>query len=93
MTSGNDDVAIAEFHAAARRHKARVYGIAGVVGILIGIAAIVVTFAADSAIDGGRYERRVLVFGIGFVVAGCFGLFQAWRIGTGRANDYDYDPR
>lgn len=94
-TPNNDDAAIAEFHAAARRHKAKVYGIAGIVGILIGVAAIIVTFVADNAIgeSGGRYETRVLALGIAFVGVGFFGLFQAWRIGTGRANDFDYDVR
>ncbi len=91
----NDDAAIAEFHAAARRSKARVYAIAGILGILIGIVAIIVTFAAAeaTAMGGSRYEFRILAFGFGFVGAGLFGLFQAWRIGTGRANDYDYDVR
>ena len=91
----NDDAAIAEFHAAARRSKARVYGIAGLIGILLGIAAIVVTFVAAESMDGGghRYEIRILAFGIGFVDMCLFGLFQAWRIGTGRSNDFDSDPR
>ncbi|MGE0397167.1 MAG: hypothetical protein AB7T06_10640 [Kofleriaceae bacterium] len=97
MTSeNNDDAAIAEFHAAARRHKAKVYGIAGIIGIAIGIAAVIVTFAASETLaDGGgrRYEVRILAVGLAFVVMGLFGLFQAWRIGTGRAADFDYDPR
>ena len=95
MTATNDDAAIAEFHAAARRSKARVYGIAGLIGIALGVAAIVVTFVAAEATDGGRrrYEIRIAAFGVAFVVLGIFGLFQAWRIGTGRANDFDYDPR
>jgi hypothetical protein len=94
-TEPNDDAAIAEFHAAARRHKAKVYGVAGILGILIGIAAVVVTFVAAESIDGQgtRYEIRILAFGLGFIAMGCFGLFQAWRIGTGRANDFDYNPR
>lgn len=90
----DDDKAIAEFHAAARRSKARVYGIAGLVGIAIGIAAVVVTFAAADMENGARrYEARILALGVAFVVLGLFGLFQAWRIGTGRANDFDYDVR
>lgn len=90
----NDDAAIAEFHAAARRHKAKVYGIAGIIGILIGIAAVVVTFVAAEQIEGStRYELRILAFGLAFIAMGFFGLFQAWRIGTGRAADFDYDVR
>jgi hypothetical protein len=91
----NDDAAIAEFHASARRGKARVYGVAGVLGIVLGIAAIVVTFAASDAMRGGgtRYEIRIAAVGVAFVLLGLFALFQAWRIGTGRANDFDYDPR
>ncbi len=90
----NDDAAIAEFHAAARRGKAKVYGIAGILGILIGIAAVIVTFAAADMENGARrYEIRILAVGVAFVVMGLFAVFQAWRIGTGRANDYDYDPR
>ena len=92
--STKDDPAIAEFHAAARRGKARVYGVAGILAVLVGIAAIIVTFAAADLENGAqRYEVRVLGLGAAFLFAGVFMMFQAWRIGTGRANDYDYDPR
>jgi hypothetical protein len=90
----NDDAAIAEFHAAARRHKAKVYGIAGIIAILIGIAAAIVTFTAADLENGAhRYELRILAVGLAFIVGGAFALFQAWRIGTGRAADFDYDVR
>ena len=91
MEPTNDDAAIREFHAAARRHKAKVYGVAGLVAIAIGIVATIVTFASSG--EGGRLEVRVLAFGLGFVGVGLFFLVQAWRIGSGRANDFDYDVR
>jgi len=58
----NDDAAIAEFHAAARRGKAGVYGIAGIVAIALGIAAIVVTSVTSRVLRSTelRFGRVVL---------------------------------
>lgn len=69
--TNNDDAAIAEFHAAAKRRRQRIMGVTAVLCLLIGAAILVVTFTAGEANDeGGRMEGRTLLVGIAFVVAG-----------------------
>jgi len=67
----NDDAAIAEFHAAARRRRQRIMVVTAIACVLIGALILVATFAAGSGSDeGGRFEVRTIAVGIGFVIAG-----------------------
>ena len=69
----NDDAAIAEFHAAAKRRRRRIMAITALVCIAIGAVVLLITFTADENMDGtagGRYEVKTIAAGIAFVVAG-----------------------
>lgn len=83
-----DEAAIEEFHHAARRRNVRVFAIASAICLLIGVAIVIVTFAADAATDEHthatrRFEIRTLIYAAGFLVAG-FGLgANAWRVHKG----------
>ena len=81
-----DDAAIAEFHAAARRRNVRIFTTAALLCIAIGVVILIVSITAaagtdepravSSTIGTRRFEGRVIVAGIAFVVAG-FGL--GWK--------------
>ncbi len=84
------DAEIAEFHRAARKRKARVFAVAAVVSILIGVAAIIVSVTVTEPDAPGvakHYEIRTVLVGIGFVVFGVFSAVNAYRIGTGQIDD------
>jgi uncharacterized membrane protein YczE len=80
-----DEAAIAEFHAAARRRNVRILGITALICVLIGIAILVVAFTAEAQPGTERYEVRVIVFGIGFVVAGIGSGIAAYKLATEKA--------
>ena len=87
-----DEEAIAEFHRAARRRKAVIFAIAGVVALLGGLGAIVLSIIAGSEIDtvtrsGPRYEARTILLGIALVAAGGWMCFTSYRIGSGKIDD------
>jgi hypothetical protein len=89
-----DDAAIAEFHRAARKRKALIFAVAGIVALLGGVGAIVLSIIAggqvpDGAIEGSssRYEARTIVLGIVLVVAGGWMCFTGYRIGSGQIDD------
>lgn len=94
MDANPDEAAIAEFHRAARRRNVRIYGIAALVCVAIGIAIIVVGVIAGDTTDQGyvpSYSRararsgevRSIVYGLAFVVAGLGAAWRAIRIGRG----------
>ena len=71
MDPTNDDAAIAEFHAAARKRRRRIMAITAIVCALIGIGILVVTFTAEEgAGEGGRFEGRTIVVGLAFIGGG-----------------------
>lgn len=83
MDANNDDAAIAEFHAAARRRQVRIFAIAAFLCVAIGIVILVVTFFAASGTrnndvtrTGARFEGRTIVAGIAFV---CAGIGMGWK--------------
>ena len=82
------DAEIAEFHRAARRRKAWIFGIAGTLSIALGIAILAVWY---SSIEPQYHygEGRVLFGGIAFVLSGLGMAWNAYRIGSGRINDVD----
>ena len=89
-----DEAAIAEFHRAARRRKAVIFAVAGVVALLGGLGAIVLSIIAgnetgDGAVPGnaGRYEARTILLGVALVVAGGWMCFTSYRIGSGKIDD------
>jgi hypothetical protein len=84
----DDDAAIAEFHAAARRRQVRIFAITSVLCLALGIVILLVTFTAGAAPEGGaRYEVKTLIFGIGFLVAGGGAALTAWRVRRGEDVD------
>lgn len=90
--SNPDESAIAEFHRAARRRKAVVFAVAGLVALVGGIGAIVLSVIAGGEIDtvtrtGPRYEARTILLGIALVAAGGWMCWNAFRLGSGRIND------
>lgn len=94
MTEPNpDDAAIAEFHRAARKRKAWIFAIAGVVAFIGGLAAVVLTLVAGGDARegdaGAHYEIRTLVLGGALLGSGAWAAWQAWRIGSGQINDID----
>lgn len=88
------DKEIAEFHAAARRRKAIIYGVAAVLLIGLGGLILVIAFSAGAGeeVVGPRYSVRVIVGGAAMVLAGLSAAYNAYRIGSGQVNDVDYDP-
>jgi uncharacterized membrane protein HdeD (DUF308 family) len=90
----SEEAAIAEFSRAERRRKARVYCVGGIVALLLGVAAIVVAFAAiDPETQVRRFEVKALVAGVVLVLTGGSFLSAAWKIGTGRVLDVEYEVR
>jgi hypothetical protein len=88
------DAEIAAFHRAARKRKARVYGVAAAVLIAVGAILLIVAFSAEprSEVTAGieqRYELRAIVLGVAVVAAGAFSGYNAYRIGTGQVDDVD----
>ena len=80
MDPANDDAAIAEFHAAAKRRRRRIMAITAIVCGAIGAVILVVAFTADQAAGpGGRFEGRVIVGGLVFLGAGIASAAQAVR--------------
>jgi hypothetical protein len=92
-TIETDDAAIEEFHRAERRRKAKVFGIAGIVSIVLGIGAMIVAFSAGEPGAGLRFEVKTLAVAIGLVIMGGSFLFNAYRIGTGQIADVEDKPR
>ena len=85
-----DDAAIAEFHRAARKRKALIFAIAGVVAFFGGLAAVVISFMAeDVSGGGGRFEARTLVLGGVLMGSGAWAAWQAYRIGSGQISDIE----
>ena len=85
-----DDAAIAEFHRAARRRKAVIFAVAGVVAFFGGLAAVVLSFMAeDVGGSGGHFEGRTLLLGGVLMGSGAWAAWQAFRIGSGQINDID----
>ena len=86
-----DEAAIAEFHRAARKRKAVIFAIAGVVAIVGGIAAVLLTFLAGGEQDAmgtsQRFEIRTLLLGGALIGAGGWMCFNAYRIGSGQIDD------
>lgn len=89
------DQQIAEFHAAGRRRKAWIFGISGVLMLVLGIGILVFCFtiSGEDEIGSGRFPVKVLVGGIAFVVGGLSSCYNAYRVGSGQVNDVDSDPR
>jgi hypothetical protein len=80
MEPTNDDAAIAEFHAAARKRRQRIMAITAIICALVGIGILVVTFTAgDANGEGGRFEGRTLVVGAGFIVAAFVSAGMAFK--------------
>jgi hypothetical protein len=89
-----DEAAIAEFHRAARRRKAWIFAIAGIVALLGGIAAVLLTVLAGGEPDPmtGRtngYEARTFILGAALIGAGAWMCFVAFRIGSGKIADIE----
>lgn len=87
-----DEAAIAEFHRAARKRKAVIFAVAGIVALLGGIGAIVLSIIAGGEIDtvtrtGPRYEARTILLGVALVAAGGWMCFTSYRIGSGKIDD------
>ena len=83
MEANNDDAAIAEFHAAARRRQVRIFAVAGVLCVVIGVVILVVTITAASATSGNdvtrtgaRFEGKTLIAAIAFI---CAGIGMGWK--------------
>ena len=80
MEPTNDDEAIAQFHADARRRRQRIMAITAVICGLIGAAILVVAFAGHDETAGvARYEVRTIAFGIAFVIAGVISGVMAYK--------------
>ena len=90
-----DAAAIAEFHAAARRRNVRIFAIAGILCLAIGVGFVVVAVTAGETIDHRHYgwgrseanELKTIVGGIAFVAAGIGMLWNAYRIRRGAPLD------
>jgi O-antigen/teichoic acid export membrane protein len=90
------DKEIAEFHAAARKRKAVIFGVSGVLMLAIGIAVLLMTFLVtgggdeDSGVSFSvRYPVKVIVVGIAFVLGGLTSCYNAYRVGSGQVNDVE----
>jgi len=87
------DAQIEEFHRAARRRKAIIFGISGVLMLALGAVLLVISFVAGGGDEvRGRYPIKVIVGGIAFVIGGLSSCYNAYRIGSGQVNDVDSDP-
>jgi hypothetical protein len=85
---------IAAFTRAERLRKAKVFGIGGVVCMLLGIVAVIVGVTAGDPAGSSRYEIKALAAGIALVLTGGSFLVSAWRVGTGQVADVEYEvPR
>lgn len=86
----NVDAEIAEFHRAARRRKAVIFGVAAAVMIAVGLAALALGLLAPG-LDRGViiYDLRVIVVGAAVLIAGIGSAIKAFRVGTGRVLDVD----
>ena len=89
------DQQIAEFHEAARRRKAWIFAISGVLMLAIGVGLLIVCFTVSSEQDFGRvrYPVKIIVVGVAFVVGGLSSCYNAYRVGSGQVNDVDSDVR
>jgi hypothetical protein len=77
-TISDDNAAIKEFHASAKRRRRNIMLVAGAACVAIGIAILVVTFFAEQgAGKGGKFETKTLVFGGGFLIAGVGAFVKA----------------
>lgn len=85
----DDDAAIAEFHAAAQRRKARILGIAGATLIAIGVLVLLVVFVSDVPKDRNRFEAKTLIFAFAFVAGGLVSVAKGFDIRSGRIKDID----
>jgi uncharacterized membrane protein HdeD (DUF308 family) len=86
----NDDAAIAEFHRAARKKKAVIFGVGGVLSLVFGVLALVLAFSLDPP-EGTtrRYEWRLVALGVALIIAGgSFGV-ASYRIGSGQIDDVE----
>lgn len=81
------EAAIDEFHRAARKRKAWIFGIAALVSVVVGVIALVIAFSVD--VDGGRFEIRAFVASVALIGAGLSMGYNAYRIATGQITDVD----
>ena len=81
----NIDAAIAEFHRAARRKKAMVFGVAAVCAIAIGVLLLVIGVFVEA--PAARYEVKTLFLGGALVVVGLGAALSAYRLATGQVDD------
>jgi hypothetical protein len=86
----NIDEAIAEFHRAARKKKAMVFGVAAVFAIAIGILVLVIGVTVEA--PATRYEVKTLFLGGALVVAGLGAALSAYRLATGEVDDAELGP-
>jgi hypothetical protein len=81
----NIDVAIEEFHRAARKKKAVVFGVASVFAVAIGVVVMLIGFYAEVPRVG--YEIRAVVAGGILAVAGLGAAVSCYRLATGQVDD------
>lgn len=63
----DDEAAIAEFHAAAKRRRRRIMAITALACAAIGIAILVVALTAERPEGAERFEARTLAIGLAFL--------------------------
>lgn len=80
-----EDPAIAEFHRAARRKKAWVFGVAAAFCLAIGIVVVVIGVYAGAPAVG--FEVRAVVAGVVLIVAGLGAALSSFRLATGQVDD------
>ncbi|HZJ67771.1 MAG TPA: hypothetical protein VFD36_29910 [Kofleriaceae bacterium] len=80
-----EDPAIAEFHRAARRKKAWVFGVAAAFCLAIGITVVVIGVYAGA--PDGAIEGRAVVAGVVLIVAGLGAARSSYRLATGQVDD------
>jgi hypothetical protein len=88
MDANNDDAAIAEFHAAARRRHMWIFAVAGLLCIALGAVIVVVTIVASFATNDvthtqARFEAKTFVAGLAFIGAGIGSGWKAIRTARG----------
>jgi hypothetical protein len=79
------DAAIAEFHRAARKKKATVFGVASVFAIAIGVIVVLIGFSVEA--PAAPYEIRAVFAGGILIVAGLGAAVSAYRLATGQVDD------
>jgi len=87
------DQQIEEFHRAARRRKAIIFAVSGVLMLALGVVLLVISFVAGGGDEvRGRYPIKVIVGGLAFVLGGISSGYNAYRVGSGQVNDVDSEP-